>query len=238
MGLSVWGTVACFWRLRVPDVRGWDGNEPAEQYTLSHMLEVVRAVAGPEWQPPAVGLESPPSGWGASNADLRGVRKLYGQRLLAMTFPTSLLALPISIKPPLGSVRAGEPAGEDFESSLRQVLRTVNVGGLPGQEIIAESLGMSRRNLRRRLAEEGTSWRSVVQDVKFAKACERLLEGRNSIRELAEELGFSDSANFTRFFRGRTGFAPSQWREYVESTRARGSASLRRKGHDLAAAVS
>ena len=38
MGLSVSGTVACFWRLRVPDVRGWDGNEPAEQYTLSHML--------------------------------------------------------------------------------------------------------------------------------------------------------------------------------------------------------
>jgi AraC-like DNA-binding protein len=138
-----------------------------------------------------------------------------------MAVPTSLLALPISIKPQRGPVRGNEPAGEDFESSLRQVLQTSTVGGLPGQETVAESLGMSRRSLRRRLAGEGTSWRSVVQDVKFAKACERLLEGRNSVRELAGELGFSDSANFTRFFRGRTGFAPSQWREYVESTRAR-----------------
>lgn len=221
MGVTVGETSTAFWRLRRPDVRGWDGNEPAEQYTLSHMLEVVRAATGPQWQPPAVGLESPPSGWGATNSALTSTRRLYGQPLLAVAIPTRLLALPISVKPLGDPARGGEPAGDTFEGSLRQVLRAFAVGALPDQEFVAESLGMSGRGLRRHLAAEGTSWRSVVQDVKFARAAERLLEGRNPIREIGEELGFSDTPNFTRFFRGRTGIAPGQWREHVESTQAR-----------------
>jgi AraC-like DNA-binding protein len=221
MGVTVGETATLFWRLRVPDVRGWDGNQPAEQYTLSHMLQVVRAATGPEWHPPAVGLESPSSGWGASSADLGDTRKHYGQPLLSVVIPTRLLSLPISIKSLCGPVRGGKPAGEDFESSLRQVLRAHAVDGPPDQGFAAETLGMSGRNLRRQLAACGTSWRSVVQDVKFAKATERLLEGRIPVREVAEELGFTDTPNFTRFFRARAGIPPSRWREHVESERAR-----------------
>jgi len=216
MGLTVSGPAAWFWRLRVPDVRGWDGNEAAEQYTLSYMLEVVRAAAGPEWRPAAVQLESSPFGWGASSPALTGVKKRYGQPLLAVAIPLPLLALPISIEPLCGPGPPGEPAGEDFESSLRQALRTFMVGGLPGQGVVAETLGMSGRTLRRRLGEERISWRSVVQDVKFSRAAERLLEGRTSVHEVAEELGFSDAAHFTRFFRARTGVAPSRWKAHVE----------------------
>jgi AraC-like DNA-binding protein len=220
MGLTLGETAACFWRLRVPDVRGWDGNEPAEQYTLSYMLEVVRAAAGAGWRPQQVWLESPPSGWGASHPALTGVRRRYSQPLLALTIPLPLLALPISIKPLSRPGSASEPAGDDFESSLRQVLRLLMVGGLPDQDVVAGRLGMSGRSLRRQLAGEDTSWRSVVQDMKFTVASERLLGGRASVREVAEELGFSDTPNFTRFFRGRTGVAPSRWRSHVESAQA------------------
>jgi len=89
-------------------------------------------------------------------------------------------------------------------------------GGLPGQEIASELLWTTPRTLRRRLAEEGTSWRRIVNDLKFARAVARLQEGRSSVGEIAEELGYTDTAHFTRFFRRRAGIAPSAYRAEVE----------------------
>jgi len=90
------------------------------------------------------------------------------------------------------------------------------VGGLPSQELAAELVGTSPRSLRRRLAEEGTSWLTLVGDLRFARAAARLREDRASIREVAEELGYSDAAHFRRFFRSRAGVPPSAWRDEIE----------------------
>jgi AraC-like DNA-binding protein len=218
MGLTVNESVAWFWRRRTTDVRGWVGNEPAEQYCLSYMLEVIRAAAGPQWQPTGLMLESSPSGWGAVNSALDGVRKQYRQPQLAVAFPRRLLALPVSIQPVLDNAPAGERAARDFHGSLRQVLRASMAGGLPGQNYIAERVGTSGRSLRRRLAEEGQTWRSVVRDVKFAWAHEQLMRSLPA-GEVAEQLGYSDPAHLTRFFVNRTGVAPSRWREHVEQAR-------------------
>lgn len=49
-------------------------------------------------------------------------------------------------------------------------------------------------------------------------ACRRLAqsEGRSSLGLLAEELGFSDQAHFTRFIRGHVGVTPSEYRRVVQ----------------------
>jgi AraC-like DNA-binding protein len=213
LGLSVEGNVAWLWRRRVADVRGWDGNEPAEQYMLSFMLEVIREAAGPGWLPEQLKLESSPCGWAAATTALPGVRIQFDQPLLALAIPVPLLSLPFSIAPPPALRSKAEPPAEDFQGSLRQVLRPWIVGGPPTQELAAELLGMSPRSLRRRLGEEGTSWRAVVHDLVFARAAARLREDRASVREVAEELGYSDPTHFARFFRRRAGVAPSAWRE-------------------------
>ena len=83
LGLTLDGPVAWFWRRRVADVRGWPGNEPAEQYTLSFMLEVIRAAGGPDWLPGRLKLECAPSGWAAATSRVPGVRIEYDQPLLA-----------------------------------------------------------------------------------------------------------------------------------------------------------
>jgi AraC-like DNA-binding protein len=76
-------------------------------------------------------------------------------------------------------------------------------------------LAMTPRTLRRRLAEENTSWHAVVNDLKFARAVARLQEGRFLVREVAEELGYSVPAHFSRFFRHRAGVPPSDYGEEV-----------------------
>jgi AraC-like DNA-binding protein len=216
LGLTVKGPVAWFWRRRVTDVRGWEGSEPAEMYTLSFMLEVIRAAAGPKWLPKRLKLECSSSGWAAATSRLPGVRVEYGQPLLAVALPLPLLSIPVSITalPPAGE--ECEPPATDLQGSLRQALEPWFVGGLPSQEIAAELLWTTPRTLRRRLAEEGTSWRHIVNDLKFARAVSRLQEGRSSVGEIAEELGYTDTAHFTRFFRQRAGVAPSAYREEIE----------------------
>jgi len=217
LGLTLVGPKAWFWRHRVADVRGWPGSGPAEQYTLSFMLEVIRAAAGPEWLPELLKLECPSSGWAAATSRLPGVRIQWDQPLLALAMPVELLSVPVSIKAaPSAAGAEGEPPPTDFQGSLRQVLQPWLVGGLPGQEIAAEMLWTTPRTLRRRLAEQGTSWNSVVNDLKFARAVERLEAGGASVREIAEELGYSDPAHFTRFFRRRAGVPPSAYREEIE----------------------
>jgi AraC-like DNA-binding protein len=219
MGLTLNESVAWFWRCRTTEVRGWVGNESAEQYCLSFMLEVIRAAAGPQWQPTGVMLESSPFGWGAVSPALDGVTKWYRGPQLAVAFPRRLLALPVSIQPLLDNYPAAEPAARDFQGSLRQVLRESIAGGLPGQTEIAERLGTSGRSLRRRLAEEGHTWRSVVNELKFALAHEQLMRGVPA-GEVAEQLGYSDPAHFARFFVSRTGVAPSRWREHADRAAA------------------
>lgn len=236
MGLTVNESVAWFWRRRTTNVRGWVGNEPAEQYCLSYMLEVIRAAAGPQWQPTGLMLESSPSGWGAVNPAFDGVRKQYLEPQLAVGFPRRLLALPVSIQPVPDNGLAGERAARDFHGGLRQVLRVSMPGGLPNQGDIAERLGTSGRSLRRRLAEEGHTWRSVVSDVKFAWAHEQLMRSLPA-GEVAEQLGYSDPAHFTRFFVSRTGVAPSRWREHAEQARESTDSSRSKNRYDRAGAT-
>ncbi len=219
LGLDVNGPLAWFWRRRIADVRGWDGNEPAEQYMLSFMLEAIRAAAGSDWPPERLKLESSSSGWAAATTALPGVRIQFDQTQLAVAIPVPMLSLPISIAPHPAPTLEGEPPAEDLQGSLRQVLKPWIAGGLPSQELAAELVGTSPRSLRRRLAEEGTSWRAVVHHLVFARAVVRLQEDRASVREIAEELGYSNAAHFTRFFRRRAGVPPSAYREEIEHAR-------------------
>lgn len=215
MGLTVNDSVAWFWRRRVTKVQGWTGAEPAEQYCLSYMLEVIHAAAGRHWQPVGVMLETSPQGWGAVTPALDGIRKYYGGPQLAVAMPRRLLALPFTFEALVDNVPTGEPGANSFHGSLRQVLRSSIPGGLPGQDEIADKLGTSGRSLRRRLAEEGHTWRSVVSDVSYEWAHEQLAR-RVPPTVIAEQLGYSNPAHFTRFFANRTGVVPSRWREHLE----------------------
>ena len=219
LGLSVEGPVAWFWRQRVVDVHDWPGSEPAEQYTLSFMLEVVRTAAGPTWLPEFLKVECSRSGWSAANSRLPGVRFEHDRPLLALAIPVQLLSIPVSIKALSEAGGEYERAATDFQGSLRQVLEPWLGDGLPSQEIAAEMLGTTPRTLRRGLAEEGTSWRTVVNDLKFARAVTRLQDGRSSLREVAEELGYSAPTHFSRFFLHRAGVPPGAYLREIERAR-------------------
>jgi AraC-like DNA-binding protein len=82
----------------------------------------------------------------------------------------------------------------------------------PTMDSVAKTLGMSARSLRRRLCEEETDFRVLVERARADHAKRALAAGHLSVQEAAYELGFATPAAFTRAFRRWTGLSPSAFR--------------------------
>jgi AraC-like DNA-binding protein len=97
---------------------------------------------------------------------------------------------------------------EHVSNRLRSWLIDRLASGEPTEEAAARALGMSLRNLQRRLQEEGTTYREALNSTREKMARTYLDGHRTSITEVAFLLGFSSSNSFSRAFRRWTGQSP------------------------------
>ena len=79
-------------------------------------------------------------------------------------------------------------------------------------EHVAKNLNMSARTLRRKLREENTSFRQLVDELRRDFALRYLRDTDLTVEDIAEALGFSDAANFRHAFRRWTNTAPHEFR--------------------------
>jgi AraC-like DNA-binding protein len=85
---------------------------------------------------------------------------------------------------------------------------------LPFAEI-ARSLDRSQRTLARTLAEDGTTFRAIVDEVRMNMAKDMLARSDASVRQISARLGYSDDTAFVRAFRRCFGMPPARWRNEV-----------------------
>ena len=86
-------------------------------------------------------------------------------------------------------------------------------GYFPDIDYVAEKLDMSTRTLRRRLKHEGSSYRVLLDEVRFGLAREYLSNTKLPMEEVSRMLGYSESGNFSHAFRRWSGESPSAWRQ-------------------------
>ena len=79
-------------------------------------------------------------------------------------------------------------------------------------ELIAERLKMSSRTLRRKLEQEGTSFRELIDELRAHAAIKYVRDTDLTIEDVAYALGFSDAAAFRHAFRRWTKSAPHEYR--------------------------
>lgn len=79
-----------------------------------------------------------------------------------------------------------------------------------GKERIGEQLGMSGRNLNRKLAAESISFKGLREALIYDMASAALRAGQ-SVAAVSEKLGFSDENAFSRAFRRWSGLTPAQF---------------------------
>ena len=115
-----------------------------------------------------------------------------------------------------------------LEEQCRAQLERRQVGGITGQvrqlllgatglaapfEEVASQLAMAPRSLHRRLTEEGTSFRHLV-DAERKQLAGQLLENTEMKQEeMAFQLGYGDPTAFARAFRRWFGQSPSEYRK-------------------------
>ncbi len=152
-------------------------------------------------------------------ADVRFDQPSYG-----ISFPRSMLdrAMPHA-DPMLAAVLRDtaealyrQSTGESsFAERVRHVLRyeqdLVNVDF----DRLAARWGMTRRTLRRRLSAEGISLSDLLDEACCRQAKEELSRQHESIKEIAERLGYSETSAFHRAFKRWTGLTPSEYRANV-----------------------
>lgn len=95
---------------------------------------------------------------------------------------------------------------------VRMMLRE-SADGVPSIEEVAGILNISTRTLHRYLKREGLIYRTLCFEERARKACDMLATTGLSITRIAQELGYSDTANFNRAFRKYSGGSPSDYRE-------------------------
>jgi AraC-like DNA-binding protein len=126
-------------------------------------------------------------------------------------------------------LEALEPVHDTLEAKARRALARLEHAGAftprvrgcirdqlgrsrPSLDDVARRLGVSSATLRRRLADEGTSFRELVDAMRAELAQREILSARLESSEIAHRLGFAHPNAFYKAFKRWTGLSPTEYR--------------------------
>jgi AraC-like DNA-binding protein len=142
----------------------------------------------------------------------------FAQPANRLVFPAALLDLPFKSADPVAMQLARAQCERELAALVDagfpgRVRAAVGVDdGVRSVVEVARQLHVSTRTLKRRLAEHGTTFTEIADDVRRQRAL-LLLENRElSISEIASRLGYTEVPNFTRAFKRWTGKTPAAYR--------------------------
>jgi len=197
---------------------GYPGAALGEHFRVVRLIRMIRRFLGHDWQPEWLWLaaaEAPPA---SLRRFVGGCAIRGGQPCGVIPIPLRLVACPMpTVANGLSLAMGGSAPPADAQGDWLQRLRAVLESYLPGGgltiEEIAEMAGMTPRTLQRQLADRGTTWRGLVDEVRFSSA-RQLLQGADELTmdEVAQATGYSDASNFARAFRRLCGRSPAQYR--------------------------
>ncbi len=199
-----------------PDV---PAAEHIREGTVAIMVRVLRDLCGAAWEPDLVLFPH------RSRGSLQPYRKFFrapvhfNAGLTGCVFAARWLrqgvfradpALRDAIMERTAGARNG--ASHSFTERVRRQIQ-LNMPGASTEPAIAREFAMDESTLRRRLAREGSSFRAIVQGVRYEIARQLIGESEMTLAEVAAVLGFGELSVFTRAFRRWSGVTPSQWRK-------------------------
>lgn len=101
---------------------------------------------------------------------------------------------------------------DDLITRIKSALIEELPSGNPGDALIARAVYLSPRTMQRRLAEEGTSYTQVLDEVRRELAENYISDPDVPLNEVSYLLGFSEMSSFSRAFKRWTGKSPSGYR--------------------------
>jgi AraC-like DNA-binding protein len=195
------------------------GIEYVYDLSLANMCGIMRSLCGMAWRPGEVHLSR------AQPGDTRPYRDYFRTDIVfdalesKLTFSSDWLERPLQTADDhyhtdlaQGVHQMKETAAPGLSTSVRDSLRRDLTRGAPRIETTARKFNLHERTLNRRLAAEGTNFRTLLDEVRQAVS-QHYLEGTAlSVGEIAMALGYGSTDAFDHAFRRWFGLSPTQWR--------------------------
>lgn len=199
------------------------GVSAAEQvYDLSMTMacKIMRGLCGEDWNPTEVLLSRPTP---KDTTPYEGFFKApirFNATESTVVFPNNWLQHKLPGEDPLLFDYLERKAAElhrgkalDLVSQLHRFVRNTLITHKCTASAAAQHLGIHERTLNRRLHDQGTTFRNVVNEVRYAMAQSFLANSEASNAEIALALGYTDATTFSHAFKRWSGMSPAQWRE-------------------------
>ena len=163
----------------------------------------------------------------ARNADLREVHRLlrcpvdFAQTVDGWVLPQRVMDLPIvsgdSYLLKILTAHAEDLLAErrsvtGLQSMVANQLASLLPSGESRAAVVARLLGMSSRSLTRHLADEGTTFGEILEQLRQRLAARYLADNRMSVQQIAWLLGYSEVGAFNHAYKRWTGSAPRRTR--------------------------
>jgi len=219
-------TSTCRYCIQDPSI--WPRRQDAE-FAMASLTTFIRDLTHKRWRPLAVEFEHGVGERVASlsaffNAPVRG-NCAANQLIIANTDLEKPLRwrfeagehdiAPILERHLMDLLRPGEERDPGSSAKRVDALVARRLGrAVVSIEAVAAEMNMSVRSLRRHLAQEGTSFRQILQGHRRV-AMEAILNSNGArLSDLANRMNYSDSAVLSRAFKSWTGMSP---RDYARS---------------------
>lgn len=192
------------------------------QCGLAALVQFARNITGTDVSPIAVHFIEPEPAdltpyWALFRCPLR-----FGAVATRIDFAAEILALPLRQPDPalvamlehqVQRHLAAMPQLDDFAQQVRRCIAGRLFRGVPPLDGIANDLHISGRTLRRKLMQEGWTYRELLDETRLQAAYEYLRDIHLGLPEVALLLGYSEQSAFNRAFLRWTGYAPGSWRQ-------------------------
>ena len=105
---------------------------------------------------------------------------------------------------------------DDLKYAVKSKIFELLPLGSPSQKVVAQMLGFSLRNMQRKLSEQGTSYKYILEQTRKELTFGYMEQLHLTYTEISYLVGFSCTANFNRVFKQWTGMTPSSYRNSLK----------------------
>ncbi len=182
-------------------------------------LRMLDELTGGAVQPEEIHLPQRPPEHRAHYAQSVKAPIRFNQQRMCLVLPPRALAMPLPAASPhehqriQAELRALTQASRpDFAARTQQALRLALQKGDLSMAAVAEELAIHPRTLRRRLADEQTSFEALSDAIRYGAARECLALTDLPVSEISTALAYASPGVFAEAFRRWSGLSPTAWR--------------------------
>ena len=189
------------------------------ELSLGTFFRIMRKLAGSDWKPSRVCFEHTAPTSDATHRRFFGCRVEFEHEFNGIVFRSTDLDEPLAMSDAmlaryahryLDSIMQHQTTSAS--DKVRELVRLWLSSGSCSADKVAHDLGVDRRTVHRYLTQSGQTFSSVVTEVRV-ELVTRLLISQRPISEIANLVGFSGQAAFSRWFTQSFGCSPSAWRD-------------------------